>query len=575
MTSVTTRAYDNSRSHANTAETVLTPQAVQTRGIRGLFSLSIPDDPRIEAQPLIVSKVVMSDQRVHNLCIVASMGGRVYCFDADTGETLWMQKIANPITGSRSIDAYLINPLWSCVSTPVIDTDTGTVYVCAWTSPDGSIAKAEFWLFALDIVDGTHAWPPIDLNGVSYQAPGAIPKVTFGQTARKQRCGLLMTNVAGVKTIFIGFGSVSESLNSARGWIIAVDVEDFKIATAWASTSRYSGAGIWQGGEGLASDPQGNIYCVTGNGAFDNVTDFGESIVKLSYTPATATAPAVIKPVDWFSPYTDSGRDDEPQNQALISDQGDDNPSNMNDWTDMDLGSAGALLIPELKLVVACGKDGIVYVLKTDNMGKSQLADMIQPAANYAKAAYIGWFTFFPGFDVTPTPDKFSDLNRTFFNATHHLHGTAVHWKSAKHGDMVFCQGENGPVRAWTIDATGKLTFLATGDQIASPDAARFQGGGMPGGMLTLSANGSAGGVLWALMPKGDANKYIVGGILIAYDADNFDVGADGQNHMRVLWRSDQWNWNFMFPKFNLPLVSNGKVYVPTYDGRVLVLGLA
>ena len=52
---VTTRSYDNLRSGANTHETILTPAAVGSRGIKRLFSFALPGDARgCEAQPLIV-----------------------------------------------------------------------------------------------------------------------------------------------------------------------------------------------------------------------------------------------------------------------------------------------------------------------------------------------------------------------------------------------------------------------------------------------------------------------------------------------------------------------------------------
>jgi hypothetical protein len=48
--------------------------------------------------------------------------------------------------------------------------------------------------------------------------------------------------------------------------------------------------------------------------------------------------------------------------------------------------------------------------------------------------------------------------------------------------------------------------------------------GGMPGGKLTLSANGTKDAIIWATAPvDGDANKQVVAGVVCAYDAGNFD----------------------------------------------------
>jgi hypothetical protein len=55
QTAVLTRSYDDARTGANISETVLTPANV-SNGLKKLFSLDIPDDPRIEAQPTTSQK---------------------------------------------------------------------------------------------------------------------------------------------------------------------------------------------------------------------------------------------------------------------------------------------------------------------------------------------------------------------------------------------------------------------------------------------------------------------------------------------------------------------------------------
>jgi hypothetical protein len=77
------------------------------------------------------------------------------------------------------------------------------------------------------------------------------------------------------------------------------------------------------------------------------------------------------------------------------------------------------------------------------------------------------------------------------------------------------------------------------------------------------------------IIPYGDANMTTTNGRLLAYDAANLGRYADGSGEIVPLWDSQQWNWSFLHPKFNQPVLANGKVILPTYDGRVLVLGLA
>jgi hypothetical protein len=43
---------------------------------------------------------------------------------------------------------------------------------------------------------------------------------------------------------------------------------------------------------------------------------------------------------------------------------------------------------------------------------------------------------------------------------------------------------------------------------------------------------------------------------------------------LRLLWNSDRWNIQFNHNKFNLPVICNGKIYIPTYDGTIDVYGL-
>ena len=122
-TDVITRSFD-SATGANTAETVLTPVAVRTRGIKNLLTLLTPDDPRLEAQPLYLSGINIAGH-VRNVIYQATMGNTVYAWDADTGEPLWKTTLGPPINGSQAIDAHDINVKWGILSTPVIDRAAG------------------------------------------------------------------------------------------------------------------------------------------------------------------------------------------------------------------------------------------------------------------------------------------------------------------------------------------------------------------------------------------------------------------------------------------------------------------
>ena len=519
---VLTRSYDNIRSGTNLRETVLTPAAVRQKGMRKLFSLAIPDDARgCEGQPLIVPGVNVAGV-VRDIVIVCSMANSVRAFDANTGAALWTNRLGTPIRGSRAIDGWMINDHWGILSTPVIDAETQTLYCVTWSSVDGTPNRAVHTLHALRLTNGTHARRPLSLEGATYRPGHGLPVQTFRGAARKQRAGLLMTNVNGRKTVFIACGTVLETAGSARGWVIACDVETNTVGAAWSAASRFSGGGIWMAGQGLAADDEGFIYALTGNGSFDGVTEFGECFIKLQYTPPAAGVAGSITVADWWSPFSDSGRAGGDQTADHITkDIG-------GGWDDMDLGSGGISVIPWLGLVVGAGKDGILYVLDQKNMGKTVPADFRDPTNNYAKLkAPPIWFTYYPGDGVNAAPRKFQDLNFLSAGRTHHEHSTPIVFRSPNHGTMLFCWGENGNLRAWTIDASGQAKYLGCSSEVASPESP-VPPGGMPGGMMCLSANGEDSSILWACVPMKDANKMISPGVLYAYDASTLGTFGDG-----------------------------------------------
>jgi hypothetical protein len=132
---------------------------------------------------------------------------------------------------------------------------------------------------------------------------------------------------------------------------------------------------------------------------------------------------------------------------------------------------------------------------------------------------------------------------------------------------MLFVQGENGTVQAVGLAADFSLTWIAAGQEVAS------QGMPPPGGMLavTCQAEGDNTAVLWALMPwYGNANATVTAGRLVAYGANW--VNEAGPNLIK-LWDSADWGINYMHAKFNILTPFNNRLFVPSYDGRILVMG--
>jgi hypothetical protein len=578
--SVSTRAYDFIRSGVNSHESVLTAQAVGTRGIKKVFTLETPDDARgCEASPLVASGVKLADGTVHDLVLLATMANWVYAFDAGDGALVWKRQLGRPVAGTQAIDAHQINQFWGILSTPVVQ--DGVMYGCAWISPDGTAGNGEHKAFAIDIKTGADVHPLLNLEGTTFDPGHGMGAIRFRSTQRKQRSSLAITKGA----LVIPFGTIQETAQTARGWLIAVDLASWKIATSWCSTARGSGGGIWMAGAGPAVLPNGDLAFVTGNGNFDGATDFGESIVRVRYRPPAPQAPGSISVVDWWTPFADSSRSG-PQTEVA----GPPMPTNLrhiarlaqrgmlrtgmaaDEWGDMDLGSGGIAYIPKHDFLVAAGKDGVLYATKASSMGKTKPLDL-DPArnqANYAKLAFRPiFFTYFSP-DLDPAPQRIETLNTLFAGRTHHQHGSPIGYDSPESGPMLFNWGENESGRAWQLTSTS-CNYLASTVEVASPESP-VPAGGMPGGMLTLSCDGEQAGtaVLWATVPYKDANMVLSPGRLVAYAATRFDQG-----HLVKLWDSQDWNHQFTFNKFGPPVVANGKLLVPTYDGRVVVYGLA
>jgi outer membrane protein assembly factor BamB len=77
-----------------------------------------------------------------------------------------------------------------------------------------------------------------------------------------------------------------------------------------------------------------------------------------------------------------------------------------------------------------------------------------------------------------------------------------------------------------------------------------------------------AGGIVWGTAPaEGDANMETVPGVVRAYDATDFDPGPDASApaKLRLLWQQE----GFTYSKFCPPVLADGRLLVPTYDGRV------
>lgn len=554
MSPVLTRSYNNARSGTTTTETILTADAVRERGIVRLFSLPLPDDLRgTEGQPLIAPGIKCADGFTHDLVLIATMGNMVYAFDAnaDAPTLIWAQRVGNPIRGSAKIDSWKINSQWGITSTPVIDLEAGVIFVVAYSSPTGDYQDGAFFAHMLDLRDGAPVATPLSLES-AIDAHGN----KFSGVQRKQRAGLLITNINGRKVLYVGAGSIFESLDSNLGWLIAIDLQSFKIVSALTTCPKQGGGGIWMGSQGPAADKAGNVYFVTGNGHFDGLTELAECTVRAKLAGNKLTVD------DWFCAFSDAMRDHNPAPPGT--------PTTMNGWDDQDRGSAGICLVELFGFGVDSGKDGISFVTRLANLGKTTVADL-EAGRQYAALAWPPeWFTYYPGPDKDPAPADPTKLNFNFGGVTHHMHSSPVHYAPVVGRQLIYCWGENGNLRAWRLMPTGELVYRG-----ASVETASWEQPGMPGGMITCSADGADphSGIIWGCAPSRDANRVISPGRLTAHSATNL-IDSPAGPVMETLWNSQDWNIGFLHNKFAVPTVSGGRVFVPTYGATVDVYGL-
>jgi hypothetical protein len=590
-----TRSADNSRSGWNPHERQLTQAAIASKGITRATIIPVIGDARgIEAQPLILPNVKTA-LGTRDVMALPSMADVVRGVDAHDGSGIWQVTLGVPITGSQSIDAHQINQFWGCLSTGVIDPDTQRLYQVCWVSPDksGDPKTAQYFMFELNMADGSEVVPPVQIEGRDFE-----------KGMRKQRSSLVETNVNGVKTVFGCAGTTFETATGASGFCFAFDVASNKVS-AMLPLSAGEGAGVWMAGQGPAADAQGNLYLITGNGDFDGANQWGESFLKLQYTPPSQNSAASLKVMDHWTPWTDLARAGQKPEasmrpsgvnattealmqspdgginaalknarlEAMINDRG--KPTLLvfpqmaqGAWADEDFGSAGQACIFPIGVCIAGGKDGLAYPIKTANLGGTTPADLANPKANCAKlAAPPVWLTMSPG-PVDPCPTDPKTLNFFPWGDTAHLHMTPVQFfDPVLNSWVIFAWGENSQLHKWKVSSTGALTYVAESHEYASDNVREKPPGGMPGGFCSGSSNGADAdsALLFCTIPYGDANAEVVNGRFLVYDP----VHLAGDGSLKVLWDSQRWNIQFVFNKFNPPVIDGGQVYVPNYNGGV------
>lgn len=349
-----------SRDGLNTNEAVLTLANVNTNTFGKLFSYGV--DGYTVAEPLVLANVNIPGKGVHNVVFIATEHDSVYAFDADNNSganaaPLWHTSFINPSAGIYTINATadlasiaggFVGSELGISGTPVIDPNTGTLYVVSITK-EISNGTTNFFnrLHALDVTTGAEKFGgPVVIQGSvrgvgdGHDNAGNIP---FVQLKHHQRQALLLVNGSLIITFTGHF-----DYPPYHGWVFSYNPYTLAQTGIWNANPNGSDGGFWQSGCGPAADSNGNFYLESGNGNWDSTNgNFGDSVLKLSMTNGLALA-------DWFTPY----------NQLDLN------------LRDIDVGSAGQIVLPDSAgsvahphLLLAGSKAGTIYLLDRDNMG--------------------------------------------------------------------------------------------------------------------------------------------------------------------------------------------------------------
>ena len=377
---------------------------------------------------------------------------------------------------------------------------------------------------------------PIYVNGTGDGNVNGV--VQFNALREGQRAALTLVN----GEVYAAWASHGDN-GPYHGWVVEWNVSNLStqgmVLSGVLCTDPNGGeGGIWGGT--LSFDPdesvdgQPDFYFETGNGdprggpptlnaeGFPTDDDYYESLVKVVADPTTTATNQNsngwgMQIVDYFTPYNVNALDD----------------------ADEDFGSGGCLILPDSAgipgyphLMVAAGKEGTIYLIDRDNMGKFNVND-----DNVLNSVYN------PSTGVTTPPVLINGSLSTpaYYDGT-------IYWVSG------YSSNAWSFVVAPNPDPDAPTVPVATLEPTSETANNNF--GYVPGSVM-VSANGeedSAGAIVWIM----DRNN----GELDAYSALSLNT---------ELWSSGP--GSIATVKFAVPTIANGQVFVGTQNS-LQVFGL-
>ena len=566
-TNITQYHVDTQSTGANLTETQLTSSNVNAADFGQLYNT--PVDGQVYAEPLVLTNVTIAagpntvgtPGTYNSVVFVATENDSLYAIDAANGAILWQRTFldtTNPndyLPGATSVSTVSssdvssddIYPEIGITGTPVIDPSTNILYVSVATKElVGSTTHFVQRLHAINLGDGTDAAPsfltgdttndntnntPIYVNGTGDGNVGGV--VQFNALHEADRPALSLVNGI-VYEEWASHGDVGPY----HGWVVAWNVTNLStngmvLAGVLCTDPNGGEGGIWGGGGGLTFDPDETFngepafYFETGNGdprggppplnanGFPSDDDYYESLVKVEADPTTTATNQNsngwgLKIVDYFTPYNVNALDD----------------------ADEDFGSGSPLVLPDSAgipghphLIVAAGKEGTIYLLDRDNLGKFNVND-----DNVLNSVYN------PSTGITTPPVL---INGSL--STPAYYDGALYWVAGYDSNawsyVVAPNPQPDPptVPVATIEPTS--------------ETANSDFGYLPGSVM-ISADGSDnpdGGIAWIMDTNNDE--------LHAYSTLSLST---------ELWNSGP--GSIAAVKFAVPTVANGQVFVGTQD---------
>jgi len=484
---------DDARTGQNLSETVLTPANVNSSTFGKLHSY--PIDGYIYAQPLYVPSVTLPHKGgVHNVVYVATEHDSVYAFDADgmSASPLWHTSFINVKKGIGTVPTSL-------VGTDDIKPEigiTGTPVIDASTGTLYVVAKT------------------INRAGVVQQSLHALNIMTGKEKFGGPR--LISASVKGTGDAADKHGKISFNalLANQRSALLLANGIVYVAFASHGDNGPYHGWLFAYKARGLGrvavlnSTPNGgkggiwqgsNAPAVDANGniylGIGNGTfdvNTGGSDYGDTFVRATLSKHA-ISIADYFTPFDES----------------------FLEGGDLDVGSSGALLLPDqstgpVHLAVTADKNGTIYLLNRDSLGH-----------------------------FNPSDD--SQIVQELFQVTGKVLCPFAYFNNSVYFVAVNQALTRVPLVGGLFD-TGAISVAS--QQI-----------GFPGASLSISANGSADGIVWVI--RDDAFNSGPS-VLFAYDASDLSELYDSS---QAAGGRDTAGFAV---KFTTPTIANGRVYLGT-----------